>query len=356
MTTSTPSTVGDANPPQQQAPPYVPLISNGTLPPSKANVAVHLQATPEAEQVKQANDLYLFLTDTTSNLLTINMDTSPRTVLLNLPKLPKVKVLFCGRVGTSGIGHTLLIDNQFVWLTRDREMELGMPTALTLPLSITEAKQVSCMTQETLEQKLQEKGGASYLWPLIAVRNVQEKEDMIQVAPIPIFLVFNSFNDNLDAAEVLKRFILSPHKSEEALKHAAAFLRSCLALHNTTDNKPHIHQDILMAPPSADARRWATQDFRGFPELTAAQPQQHQPPAAQDLQQLLNPLIQAQLHRLHLFQNATSVQQGIQCQEEKKDDKEVTLGISEQELHSLLEMCGELPTSSPALLPEWFHS
>lgn len=75
------------------------------------------------------------------------------------------------------------------------------------------------------------------------------------------------------------------------------------------------------------------------------------------MQQLLNPLIQAQLQQLHLLQTATTQQHQFGHPEEKKEEeKEPSLGIPEQETHALLEMCGELPSASPALLPDWFHS
>ena len=61
--------------------------------------------------------------------------------------------------------------------------------------------------------------------------------------------------------------------------------------------------------------------------------------SAQDLQNLLNPLIQVQLHQLQLFQNATTMQQGATTQEEKKEEKDTLLGISDQEVRSLLETC-----------------
>ena len=224
-------------------------------------------------------ELFEFFMDTQSNMLELNMDTTLHVVMLNLPKSAKVKLLFCGGMGSSGIGKTSPIDNKLLWLNGDGGKDIGAPTAITLPASTTDIIEVACMTEEVFDQRLRDKGGEAYTWPLAARNTVTTSADIMQLAPIPAFLVFDGFNADLDAANVLERILVSEHKNTPVCEHASKFLRSCLSSHNAGDNKPYLPQELLLAPPSIEARRWASHRFAEcFPSLTSQQAPPDQQP------------------------------------------------------------------------------
>ena len=275
------------------APTYSPQIYNGTLPNPIAEVAKCFQTIPEATQIKDANTFLTFLQDPDSNPLELNMDNSLRAVLLNVPKSSRIKLLFCGGVGASGIGKTSPIDNKFVWLEGDGGTDVGAPSSLTIPLTAKEVNKVTCMSDAVFEQRLQDKGGTQYTWPLATSRNnITTTEDIMQIAPFPPCLAYDGFLDDLDAAELLERILVSPHRNNEALQHAACFLRCCLFSHNAGDNKPYVEPEHLLAPPSREAKLWAAGKFKScFPSLsTTPTPPAQQPPPTQNLQKIIGGL------------------------------------------------------------------
>ena len=132
------------------------------------------------------------------------------------------------------------------------------------------------------------------------------------------------------------------------------FLQACLSTHNSADPKPYIPHERLIAPPPLEAQRWTISKFKKcFPTLQPQQQPSQSTAAGPDLQAIMQPLIQAQIQQLQLFQSAST--NNLSQQEEKKEVEPPSLGISDQEISALLQMCGELSTASPSLLPQWVH-
>ena len=309
MTTEEQNQASGTGDPPMPPPGYTAQIFNSTLPPPQAEVAKCFNSESKEEQLKNAEDLYSFLVDTTSNMLELNGDATLRVAMLNLPKSAKVKLIFCGGMGSSGIGKTSPIDKKLLWLNGDGGPEIGAPTAITIPAEARDSNKVACMSEEVFEQRLRDKGGASYTWPLATRNNVTTSEEVMQICPIPAFLVFDGFEVDIDAALILERVLTSAHKDTPMMVHASKFLRCCLSSHNSGDNKPYLQHETLLALPSTAARKWAASRFKEcFPSLTTQQSNQANPNQT-NFQNIINPLIQAQLQQLQLFQTATTTQQ-----------------------------------------------
>ena len=96
----------------------------------------------------------------------------------------------------------------------------------------------------------------------------------MKIAPCPPFLAYDAFDVQLDAAELYERVLAADTTDSAMYAHLKDFLLSCLSSHNINDNKPFVDHTLLMAPPSADARRWGLKKFKTcFPNLAPAQQQ-----------------------------------------------------------------------------------
>ena len=84
--------------------------------------------------------------------------------------------------------------------------DLGCPSVLTLPASIYQTASIATMTVEQFIAKLTAKG-STYRYPLLTGTNVGGTNELRQIAPIPQLLVYDDFEKDLDAAEVLKRVL-----------------------------------------------------------------------------------------------------------------------------------------------------
>ena len=320
------------------------FFTSETLPAPTGNIPNIIHTHPIETQRQQCIDIFDFLMGPDPDLLKLNEDPIPRTVLISLPRSSKVKLVYCGGVGASAIGTTSDIDGKFLFLTGDAGNDLGNPSPVIIPPTGHIEEEIACMTHAQFSTNLTTKG-ANYKYPLVAKTNVTTTKLLMQLAPIPAFLVYDGFHTNLDAAEVYERVLNMANTNDIAcFSHLKNFLLACMNAHNVGDNKPWIAQEHLMQPISAPARRWTNKKFQTiFPTLVprvAATPNGLSPEVAALLAQALANRPPAPTPALHLTH-----------QEEKKSDDNI--GMSDNELEELLLMCGKPSDSDSAVLPDW---
>ena len=320
---------------------HQPVLFDGTLPAATGNVAQKISATNIATQRQQAEDFYNYLAlQTSDHLLQINEGTTPLIALINVPTSKEVKLLYSAGIGASPIGNTSPLDGKFLFLHGEGGNDLGNPDTLVLPGSIRIRVDVLTMTATQFSTALTEKG-ANYSHPLLARARVAETSSLMQISPIPPFLVYDGFEKNLDVAEVLERVLAADTKGSNTYAHLMAFLRACLSSHNINGNKPYVEHTILVAPP-ADARRWGNAKFKKcFPALVPQQ--QLGANAPPDYAAILAQLLPAHTRILQQQQAPTVA--------EAKQDESLH-GFSKKELeHTLLTD----RTGAFEVLPGWFR-
>eukprot|EP00957_Ditylum_brightwellii_P081553 6204199-Ditylum_brightwellii.AAC.1 len=88
-----------------------------------------------------------------------------------------------------------------------------------------------------------------------------EREEVMQLAPVPAFLVYDGFLTDLQAEEVYECLLSLTDQTPTWLSHAKVFLCTCIVKQNTRDPTAHIDQTtyLCMAPP--ETKKWASQQF-----------------------------------------------------------------------------------------------
>ena len=92
------------------------VLSDGSDPVPTALVAIEMHKVTQADQLSAATEFFDFLTNPTSNLLELNTDDVLRTAVISIPNSSKVKVVYSGGLGCSGIGRTSMEDGNFLFL------------------------------------------------------------------------------------------------------------------------------------------------------------------------------------------------------------------------------------------------
>ena len=327
---------------------HVNVLSDGSDPAPTALVAIEMHKVTQADQLSAATEFFDFLTNPTSNLLELNTDDVLRTAVISIPNSSKVKVVYSGGLGCSGIGRTSMEDGNFLFLNGDGGRDIGTPTSMSLPATIRVTNTVAVMTPAQLSTKLIEKG-PTYQWPILVKDKVTTTKDIMQIAPLPPFLVYDGLNSDIDAALLYERVLDTDTTGLPVYQHAKDFLLACLSKHNMADLKPFVDHHILLQHPSVDARRWANNRFKSHFPLLLPQPFFPLPPAPPPLPP---PDIAAQIAAYM----AATRGNGRGYEEEKKDNDETTLlsGMSQQELQLTLQMCGQGENGVKEELPKWF--
>ena len=330
------------------------LYTTDTLPGADTNIGNIIATTPIEEQRQRAIDFHAFLLTTENRQLSpMNVDNVPHTAVIGMPGSELVKIVYGAGIGVNAIGQNSPIDSKVLLLHGDGGPGIGTPHPLVIPLDTLTENKVGFMTDEQVTFTLTVKG-PEFLHLLLAGNIILNTKQILQIAPIPTYLVYDRLNQDLNATLILECLMTIKMDSIDMYMHLRHMLLACLSSHNQNQNKQYIAQQFLLAPPVIPACQWAAAKFKAlFPTLSpnniqAANPGQNNGDLAAILAQLL-PLqqqaLQIQLDRTNRGGH----------NEEKKDDESITLGMSKQELASTLIMCGKDPHDHHSLLPQWFQ-
>ena len=333
------------------------LFTADTLPGPDTNIGHSIAETPIDTQRQIAIDFFTFLKSENKQLSQMNADNVPRTCVIGIPGSSLVKIVYGAGLGVSGIGQQSPIDSKLLVLHGDGGLDIGTPRPLVLPLESLEENEVASMTQEQFTETLTVKG-ADFQHPLLASTRVVERKVMLQVAPIPTYLIYDGLNKDLNAALILERVMSIDNANIDMFTHLQNFLRACLTSHTQNQNKPFTAQEHFIAPPVNQARLWASEKFsKLFPVLIPARAAENTPPADNNaaLATILAQILPLQQQVLEMQQNRTNRNHRDIGEEKKDDDSSITLGMSNQELSSTLIMCGKDPRDHHSLLPQWFQ-
>ena len=251
------------------------VLFSGTLPLPSTNIARIFERTDQETQERQSEEFFSFLTDENSDLKDLNNVTDSFTTLVNIPNTSKVKLLHSISVGgSSSLVKKSKIDGQFVFLYEDGNESVA-PNTVVLPTSIRTLRSMASMTLKQFSATLSEKG-PDYEFPLVTRGNVldENRAELMQIAPIPAYLVYDGVDKDLDAAEIVERVLnVTDHGNSDMYTHLLNFLLACLSSHNADENKPHVEDcDLIRPDTSMDARQWGRKMFeKCFPTLMSAQ-------------------------------------------------------------------------------------
>ena len=172
----------------------------------------------------------------------------------------------------------------------------------------------------------------------------------MQLAPILLYLVYDGFETDLDAALVLERVMGAADTALAMFDHVKHFLRACLSTHNSADNKPYVIGTEFSMAPSMASRRWAKTKFVScFPTLTSAVTTTAAGSTLPQVQALLDIIAAI---RSTGAPSSTAPTPSPPTMEEKGDSK----GVFKNELAVTLQMCSQASTGAVTDLPSWIQA
>ena len=138
--------------------------------------------------------------------------------LINVPKTQLVKVVYCTGMGSSPIGSTTQVDGRLLLLHGDGNIEYGPPQPLCLNTSVLEKQPVAVTTDVHFSAAITTKG-PNYAYPLLAWNTVTASGEIMQLAPIPLYFVYDGFEGDLDVVLVLERVMSASSTIANMLTH-----------------------------------------------------------------------------------------------------------------------------------------
>ena len=110
---------------------------------------------------------------------------------------------------------------------------------------------------ECMQQKLQTPNNSN--WHAFLHNQVPDTEtvEIMQIALVPAFLVYDGFESNLQADVVYERVLSLADQNPTSVAHLRNFLQSCLVKSIQGEPKPYAAQEIYMATVPIQAKKWA---------------------------------------------------------------------------------------------------
>ena len=193
-------------------------------------------------------NFYGFLKQDALQPLELNADTIPGLSLVNIPSLSKVRLMY-------GVGFRLriigtmpsTIANQYGMHSGEVGPDLGCANVLTLPSSIYQPANIAKIKIKEFITKVTAKVTA-YNYPLLIRSNFSDTTKLLQIDPIPTFLIYDGFEKDLDAAEVLERVLFMDRNrgGQKMTLNLQQFLLFFISIHNAKHPKPYVNSEIMM--------------------------------------------------------------------------------------------------------------
>jgi hypothetical protein len=349
---------------------YVATHYTGTLQAATGCIATEFAKATLMEQRRVATTLHTFLADPQSDLRDLNGDQTPFTAMISVPGTHKLKILFGLGYGTSGIGQVSPIAKRLLALFGEGSAIMGPAQVISLDPAIRAEARVLNLTDAEIQTVFQT-GNHLVDQKVEKANNVTNHADILRIAAIPTYLVYDGFNKDLDAAEVYER-VMDCQEASDMRTHALAFLRSCMiGGWRLNDAKPFIATDQFygMVPP--EARVWANQQCRTlFPTIMGTAPAFPFPPAPTTPapgtapRQVTPPgslpqgspsytLDASAIQQLIMHASSANV---IPSQDEAKKSADATeFKVSDAEKARMRAMCGLDASAPDAAFPKWFR-
>ena len=317
------------------------------LPPPVAKLAQEIHKIPLNEQRCHAAQLYSFLVQGNVDLSDLNNPANPTTTcMVNLPDSNMIRIVHSLGFGTNPIGQVSPIATHVLTLTGDGSAQ-NPPQALILPQEITTPLEIRIPTDNEFNTKIL----TSTQFPLFKNTDVNARATVPKIMPIITFLVYDGFEQDLDAVTVYKRVQNLHNQTEPHVQAMLQFLRGCMVKRYKTNKDPTTYVDpkIFFANQHPVAPEWALRKFQAtFPSL------QSNPQTASQTTQVPNPnlqLIQTLLQALN--PQAATVATSTPQPGPTAPKYEELLSMCQEEIDLHLTLCG-LQLGDEASLPQYF--
>lgn len=353
------------NPPEV----YLTTFYTGQLPAAIGAVAKAV-ATKQSlvGQREKAEALFQFLQTNGNDLRDLNSDDSLFTTLVAVPDSNRVKLVYGLGFGTAGIGRVSSVAGKLLALTGEGGGEIGPAQTMVLDASLkvkVTMKNITTAQVATVFGSGNQRVDQSVMKAL----DVHGESTIMKMAPIPPYLVYDGFEDDLDASMVYERVMDCQHDSPMR-SNALEFLRTCMiGQWRTADIKPFLPAEQWHRMLPMEARLWAaTQMKKILPELSLppapVTPPRGPPPAGglqytpqggagvgDNANQVAGGMIQMDAATLRDFLTKAPGQ-GAPT---PVTPEEATFKVSAGEKARMRTMCGIADEAGDECLPKWFR-
>ena len=320
-----------------------------TLPAPTSPITTSFGTLNIPTQLRHTGDLHAFLMSNKPDYTRLNAETQPTCcAMIHVPRTDKIRIIYGIGIGVAGLTANPL--NKIpLCLTGDTDRDTPIPTVMALTQTAFKPANVFVPTEEQIATHTGQ-------WPAVRASRHDDTRatqvaSILRVCPVPAYLVYDGFDDDLSTTEVAKRLKGMFNQDPAWLKHAQQFIRACLVYPKSSTPGTALADEVFATRASRATRAWGRKRFQElFPNIGNTNPQAA-PPAASGTTSL--PTNVAELYSQFLaMHTATTNATGTSG---TAPTATTTHGMAKSDLSRLLTMCG-LEQGQEEFLPTvWEH-
>ena len=172
----------------------------------------------------QATEIYELLNTPSPSLPCVKKGAKFYADLVNVLNTSLVILIYCMGMVSSPIGENASpVDGKLLFLQGSGNTDLGPPQPVCFRATLVEPKTVAVMTVAQFSTSITSKG-SEYSYSLLVRNEVNTSGEIMQIAPIPLYFVYDGFEQDLDAALVLERVMSVNPSVNNMFTHLKLFL------------------------------------------------------------------------------------------------------------------------------------
>eukprot|EP00957_Ditylum_brightwellii_P125951 9602130-Ditylum_brightwellii.AAC.1 len=145
--------------------------------------------------------------------------------LINTPQSNKLKVVHVIGVSTSAIGSSAPTDGNLLMLAGEKDQHLGCFDVFCLPSTMRQKVVVTCPTEVAYQANLQAGNNPnSWHWFLTSSMHNGDTAEVMQLAVIPPFIVYDGFGGDVASEEIYEHILSLTDQTPVWVTHAKSFL------------------------------------------------------------------------------------------------------------------------------------
>ena len=240
---------------------YLEIFHTRQLPSVMGNVATDIaKVSTPAKQWTLGTTFQTFLMYGNRDLWYINGDYKHFTILVVVPGMYIIMVAYGNKIGSVGFGKFSPVENKLLSLFGEGVGVMVLAQSIFLPKTLWDIIRVKNPTDSKIEAVFQS-GTHDVGSSTMTAQNLSGKKDIMSIATILAYMVYNGFNQDINAALVYEKIWYIQNYSPMR-DHALVFLHSCMVvILRNTDTKPFSLHNQFQDKFPPQSRMWAQWRF-----------------------------------------------------------------------------------------------
>ena len=323
---------------------------DGSPPVPEGTIAKRFALASQEEQFRQASNLLKVTNDGRVNVKLQGSNWTP--FLLTVPgAFRKVRVVYGAAVleTEENVEKLVVLHGEYI-------PGVAFPQAMELPLSALASASIKFPTGNEFGEKRKDKK-VKHAATWFTTSKVKKLAYLPYLIPVPPCLVFDAFDQDMDAVVLYERWMIMRSQVEDTHnvldKTIRSFLKAQLVLHSVRHSQGRLDIDVFLAGPPKGINEWTRTQIQRLVPPTKPVATATTPMAQASVQDIASAVVHA--HHSYVDPNPRIPRVERPAPTEAASDNSATMGLSKTAFRRIMGMSGLSAGEEDGLQSIWFQ-